>query len=218
MLQAVIFDMDGVLIDSEPLHLAVDLELLQQFGIEPPAGYLNRFVGMANPQMWRQVIADLQLPIGLPELLAKVEAMKIARLQREVWSPVAGVRPLIVGLQQAGIRLGVASSSSPALMATVLQCTGLAELLPQTLSGESVAHSKPAPDVFLAMAARLGVAPAHCVVIEDAHHGVTAAKRAGMVCVGYRNPNSGAQDLSAADLCIDSFAELDVALLRGLVD
>ncbi len=217
MLQAVIFDMDGVLIDSEPLHQAADLDLLQQLGITPPAGYLAQFTGMANPEMWRQIASDFRLTLDIPALLHTQELLKIARLQREPWQAIVGVGDLIDALAAAGVRMGVASSSSPGLIAAVLQRIGLADRLPVTLSGETMAHSKPAPDIFLAMADRLGVTPAHCVVIEDAHHGVTAAKRAGMACVAYRNPGSGNQDLSAADLCIDHFSALDVARLRGLV-
>lgn len=173
---------------------------------------------MANPEMWRQIASDFQVDAGRTlALLHTQELLKIARLQREPWQAIVGVGDLIDALAAAGVRMGVASSSSPGLIAAVLQRIGLALTVCRHLFRRDHGRTATGTRYLLAMADRLGVTPAHCVVIEDAHHGVTAAKRAGMACVAYRNPGSGNQDLSAADLCIDHFSALDVARLRGLV-
>jgi beta-phosphoglucomutase-like phosphatase (HAD superfamily) len=94
--------------------------------------------------------------------------------------------------------------------------TGLGALFDRVISGGSVKNGKPAPDIFLKAAGLLGVEPADCVVIEDSRNGVIAAKSAGMKCVGYKNPNSGVQDLSCSDLVVDDMRKIDYNLLVSL--
>jgi beta-phosphoglucomutase-like phosphatase (HAD superfamily) len=112
----------------------------------------------------------------------------------------------------------VASSSAEKLVTLVLQKIGVRRFFDVVLSGESVTKSKPEPEVFLKTASLLRVLPENCVVVEDAMHGVTAAKRAGMKCVGYRNRNTGNQDLSRADFVAGLISDITLTRLRALWD
>jgi HAD superfamily hydrolase (TIGR01509 family) len=114
--------------------------------------------------------------------------------------------------------LGLASSSNRPLIDTVLELAGLTECFRTTVSSEEVARGKPAPDVYLEAARRLGVAPQACAAIEDSHSGIAAARAAGMRVVAIPNPSfpPGADALAAADLVLDSIAELDVETIEAL--
>jgi HAD superfamily hydrolase (TIGR01509 family) len=104
--------------------------------------------------------------------------------------------------------MALASSSTQRVIDTVLEKLALVGVFDPVVSGEEVEHGKPAPDIFLRTAGLLEIPPETCLVIEDSANGVRAAKAAGMVCIGFRNPNSGAQDLSAADAIVASLDEI----------
>ena len=214
-MHAVIFDMDGVIIDSEPLHLWGDHETFQEFGINPQPGYLDRFVGVTGPVMWKTILADFKLNTDLQALLEKQVHKKIGRLKSTPLSPISGILPLLKTLQKAGIPLGIGSSVPEIFIAAVLETLQLESYFTACVSAETVAKSKPEPDVFLKVAETLQVLPENCTVIEDSRMGVQAAKRAGMRCIGFKNPNSGSQDLSAADSLVTRIADIPLAFLLG---
>jgi HAD superfamily hydrolase (TIGR01509 family) len=122
--------------------------------------------------------------------------------------PISHVERLIRELVEQRVPIAVASSSSPALIEMILTKSNLKSYFSVIVSGEEVSQGKPAPDIFLHAAKELGVSPSVCLVIEDSHHGVKAAKSAGMRCIGYQNLNSGKQDLSCADHIVTSYEEL----------
>jgi HAD superfamily hydrolase (TIGR01509 family) len=215
-MKAVIFDMDGVLVDSEPLHYASDSELLKRLGISVPDGYLDRFIGMSNPAIWEAISAEFNIQKDVQEILNAQLSLKLKLLKRMDLKPIDGIPELLKGIRRAGLPIAVASSSSAIFIKEVLKRIGVDYLIDMFVSGESVPHSKPEPDVFLKAAEFLGVEPADCVVIEDSKNGTIAAKKAGMKCVGFRNPHPGNQDLSVADLVIDDFRKLDVKALSAV--
>ena len=102
----------------------------------------------------------------------------------------------------------IASSSSRDFISLVVDRTGIRQYFDAFISGQELPESKPNPAIYLLTAQTLGVEPSECIVLEDAHLGVEAAKRAGMRCIGYRNPNSGAQDLSKADVVVDRMEKI----------
>jgi HAD superfamily hydrolase (TIGR01509 family) len=132
------------------------------------------------------------------------------RLLKENTRPTKGIIELLHELKRRNIRLAVASSSDRRLIDYILERLNVKTLFDSIMGAEDVACSKPNPEIFLKSAERLGVKPSECLVVEDAALGVEAAKRAGMKCVGYRNPNSGNQDLSRADIAIDDFSKLSI--------
>ncbi len=208
MIQAFIFDMDGVIIDSEPLHFEVDIQVMKDFGAAITQEQLEKYVGMTNPEMWKLIREEYQLQRTVSEIIDYQISNKIKILTAREMEPIDGIRELLADLKASGIPVGIASSSPPVFIQAVLDKFGLLDAFDCIVSGEEVDRGKPAPDVYLKAAELLGVEPASCMVLEDARHGIAAAKSAGMQCIGFVNPNSGNQDLSAADYVVRSIAEV----------
>lgn len=209
-MSAFIFDMDGVIIDSEPLHFEVDLQTLAYFGVASSHEDLERFVGMTNPEMWRILKEERKLTQTVSELIDYQMKNKIEALEKAELAPIDGIQELIAELKKRHIPIAIASSSPRVFIQAVLRKFGLTHAFGAIVSGEEVERGKPAPDVYLAAAKELGVDPAQCVVLEDARHGVIAAKAAGMTCIGFVNPNSGNQDLSQADRIVHTVRKINL--------
>lgn len=208
MIEAVIFDMDGVLIDSEPLHFEVDEMVLKHLQIDKGKHYLERFVGYTNPAMWKIIKEENQLEQSIEGLIELQMRIKLDYLEKSNYVAIDGVLELLNKIQAKKIPLAIASSSPRIFIEAVIDKIQIARYFTTWISGEEVPESKPAPDVFLGAAAMLNVQPENCIVIEDSKSGTIAAKSAGMTCIGFQNPNSGNQDLSEADFIFDSFSEL----------
>lgn len=203
--RAVIFDMDGVLVDSEPLHLEATNRVLARYGrfLDPETA--ERFMGLPEETFWAALKAHFDLPASIRELReARYVALMEVLLTRP-FSPSPGLQNLINLLRRRGIRLGLASSSPPLHIGIVLVKTGLAGVFDAALSGEEVERGKPEPDIFLKTAELLGVPPQACLAIEDSRNGILAARRAGMFVVAYR-PRSNARGLAPIE--VQSFQEL----------
>jgi len=130
---------------------------------------------------------------------------------------IPGVRPLLEELDQMGTLMAVASSSSREIVELILSKLAIRHFFTATVSGKDASQGKPAPDIFLKAAAALGVEPGKCVVIEDSPPGVDGAKKAGMTCIGFANPNSGEQDLTSADLILKDFSPQSRLKVKELV-
>lgn len=213
MIEAVIFDMDGVLIDSEPLHFEVDEMVLKHLQIDKGKHYLERFVGYTNPAMWKIIKEEYKLEQSIEGLIELQMRIKLDYLEKSNYVAIDGVLELLNKIQAKKIPLAIASSSPRIFIEAVIDKIQIARYFTTWISGEEVPESKPAPDVFLGAAAMLNVQPENCIVIEDSKSGTIAAKSAGMKCIGFQNPNSGNQDLSEADFIFDSFSELHKRLL-----
>lgn len=209
MIKAFIFDMDGVIIDSEPLHFESDKRVLKDYNIEITHNELIDYVGVTNSQMWSELIEKYSLSAKLEELLEKQNIYKKHLFGAGELEAVAGIKELIDVLKKNGILIGLASSSSMDFIELILKNLKLYEAFDIIVSGEEVSNSKPSPDIFLKAAELLKVHPSQCMVLEDSGHGVKAAKSAGMKCIAYRNPNSGSQDLSLSDIVIDSIEKIN---------
>lgn len=203
MRAAILFDCDGVLVDSETLALEVELASLAEIGLVlEPVAYRRRFLGTSAADFFAGLEAEHRVAFGTP-LPAGFEA-RLRQRYREAFdtrlTPIAGVHDLLAAL--AGPK-AVASSSSVAGLARKLEQTRLAAFFgPHVYSAVMVAHGKPAPDLFLHAARGLGVAPEGCVVVEDSVNGVRAAVAAGMAAIGFTggghcHPAQG-EDLLAA--------------------
>lgn len=201
--QAVIFDMDGVLVDSEPLHLEALNEVLAAEGHRLTEAEYLAYVGVADE--W----ADLIRRKGLrhaPEHYRERYHQAVLRALRRPLRPQPGVAALLDGVRARGLKVGLASSSRREWVAATLAALGFADRFDAVVSGEMVSRGKPAPDIFLLAAERLGVPPERCLVVEDAPAGVAAAKAAGMTVVAVRTPYTAGARLDAADLVLESLA------------
>jgi len=204
--EAVIFDMDGVLVDTEPINQRAQDAVLARHGVSLSDGEYARLIGLSNGATWRWLIERF----GLPETPAEMAADYVAELRPMIERglvPAAGVVELIGQLTRAGIPLGLASSSPRGAVDAVMAALGLGGAFRVMVCDEDVAHGKPAPDLFLLAARRLGAALERCVVIEDSLHGIEAAAVAGMTAIGLRTRYNRDARLDAPHV-VDSLAEL----------
>ncbi|UXX78122.1 HAD family phosphatase [Reichenbachiella carrageenanivorans] len=217
MLEAVIFDMDGVIMDSEPIHYETELEIIKRFGVTDYAPEDHaKYVGMRTWDLWTGNIAKYGLDTTAEALTIEGDEAYINALREKDFGPIEGLLPLLNRIQSNGIRMIVASSASRENIKLVLDKFAITDFFEGYVSSQDVKKTKPNPDIFLLAAKTLDVSPEHCVVIEDAKHGVQAAISAGMKCIGYRNLNSGNQDLSKAHIIVNTHDNIDLKLLEEL--
>jgi len=207
--EAVIFDMDGVIIDSEPFHMAINNDILKEYGATMDEQDHQKLVGYSTNDTWGYFKDKFNLPVSIDTLKEKAATGALSFLDQHQMEPVDGIRDLIRVLESARVKLAVASSSRRDYIEKVLENFGLTEHFVALMSGTELPRSKPDPAIFLKTAKLLEVDPGTCLVIEDSMHGVQAAKAANMFCVGYRNHNSGNQDLSLADVVVNDISEIN---------
>lgn len=217
MLKAVIFDMDGVIIDSEPIYSEVDKRVLKQCDIIANEEILNPYVGISNPEMWKDLKERYHLIPSVEELLKLQSELLIKAFNETKIEAIDGIKELLSELKQNKILLAVASSSARSFIESILKTIGIREYFKIILSGEEVQRGKPNPDIFLKTAEMLEVSPQECIVIEDSTNGVKAALAAGMKCIGYSNLNSGSQDLSSASTIVDSIREINYDFMINVI-
>ena len=204
----IIFDMDGVLLDSEPMHQEIIYETFQLEGIPFDKAYIQTLTGMSAFPMWEKVKHDAQRSESVEELIKFHRNYFFKRLPEVKVPLVPHVKDVLEKFKNEGKHLSLASSSGRKLIDIFTQQTNIAHYFEVIMSGDDVQYSKPNPEIFLKVAQRYGLSATQFTVIEDSTNGVKAAKSAGMQCVGFQNPLSGGQDLSQADLLIHSMQEL----------
>lgn len=204
----IIFDMDGVLLDSEPMHQEIIYETFQLEGIPFDKAYIQTLTGMSAFPMWEKVKRDAQRSESVEELIKFHRDYFFKRLPEVKVPLVPHVKDVLEKFKNEGKHLSLASSSGRKLIDIFTQQTNIAHYFEVIMSGDDVKYSKPNPEIFLKVAQWYGLPATQFTVIEDSSNGVKAAKSAGMQCVGFQNPLSGRQDLSQADLLIHSMQEL----------
>lgn len=213
-MKAFIFDMDGVIVDSEPLHSRVKMETFEHFGLHFDAGELEQYMGRTSADIFSDVLAREHRTDVTAEEIADYKHHRYLELVEEgALAPIPGSLALIGRLQAAGVPLALATSSWRRVVETILRDWQLEDTFASVISGADLPKSKPDPAIYRLSAEALDVSPAACTVLEDTAAGVAAAKGAGMRCIGFRSPHSGAQDLSRADVIVDDLSAIDVARL-----
>jgi HAD superfamily hydrolase (TIGR01509 family) len=209
VIEAVVFDLDGVLLDSEHVWDEVREELARERGGRWHERAQADMMGMSSPE-WSRYMHDV---LGLSEPPHEINDEVVRRMEARYREQL----PLVDGAVDAvrrlsgSFHLALASSSNRPLIDAVLEAAGLVDEFELTVSSEEVARGKPAPDVFLETARRLGVEPARCTAIEDSGNGLRAARAAGMrvIAIPNRRYPPPADALALADVVLDSLAELD---------
>jgi|SRR5215510_5753742 len=206
-MDALIFDMDGVLVDSEPLGMEAMRHVLAPYGVGYTEADNNEFLGRTTPESCR--ILKCRHGLGADEAdLARAYVLHLLALIREAPRPMPGIPDVLLTLGHAGYRLALASSAEPEVIDAHTVGLDIARLFEIAVSGIEVAQGKPAPDVFLETARRLGVRPGQCLVIEDSRNGLLAAKAAGMRCAVIPCAATRHQDFSEADYRLGGLTEL----------
>ncbi len=218
MLKAVIFDMDGVIVDSEPLHAEAAKITMEDYDIQLPVSYFLNFVGSTTRHMYDVIIDEYKLSVTADELLEKNKFYCKKLYEERGRIPVEGAIDLIKTLAASGLKLAIASSSTPEQIKVVVDEFGLTDYFSCLASGAALGKPKPNPDVFLEALRLLEVNADEAIVIEDSTNGVLAANNASIACVGFLNPHSGKQDLYSAAVATDSLSALTPDYLSQVLD
>ena len=208
MISAVIFDMDGVLFDSEPYHDQTTTSILESYGAKGAYEAIRPYVGRSPEDMWTAMKAKYDIPASVEDLVELQWKKNVAGLKDSGLERSEGLSELLEFCHEKGIRVAVASSSRQDFIEAVFDHLDLWKYVEVFASGSEVENGKPMPDIYLLAATRLDVDPERCMVVEDSTAGVQAGRMAGMYTIGYDNPTSGGQNVNAADVVVKSLSEI----------
>jgi HAD superfamily hydrolase (TIGR01509 family) len=217
LFKTIIFDMDGVLVDSEPHHIKIEKMLFEQLGLFISDNEHATYMGKASDVMWSEIIAKKRLSYKLEALVKQnnQESKKYFSALKNI-DPMPGLVCMLDKISKNGVPMAVASSSGPETMDIILGKAGLKKYFIHTVNSVIVGKSKPEPDIFLYTARLLSVKPEECIVIEDSTNGIKAAKAAYMYCVAFHGPGAENQEQSQADEHINDFSQLDAILKKKI--
>lgn len=208
MIEAVIFDMDGVIIDSEPFYLEAEQEVLRNHGHEVPVDFLYQFQGTTHDYMWGMMREEFGIKTGTLDLVKEADKIREQLIDEKGMTTIPYVLEFIDQLHSLNIPMAIASSSPRKDIEKTIESFNLSDKISYYVSGDEVDHSKPAPDIFIKAAKELNMNPENCLVFEDSSNGVKAGHTAGMNVIAYHNPEFPPGDFSAADKVINSFENL----------
>ena len=210
MIQTVIFDMDGVIVDTEPVHRYAYFQQFEELNIPVSEELYTSFTGNSTRNIFQKLKEQFHLEQDVEDLIQRKRSIfNDAFDSKKDLELLAGVEHLIKNLHENGMQLVLASSASKVTIARVFNRFGLHSYFSHIVSGEDFPKSKPHPAIFEHAAFLSGTSIKNCIVIEDSTNGLKASKAAGIFCVGYESFHSKAQDLSLADVVINHFDELD---------
>jgi len=213
--EAIVFDMDGVLLDSEPLHFEALSSVLAAEGVALTHAENEEFIGTTVETTFGTLIARYALPRLLAEYIDIYDAavLRVLDLPR---APAEGVLKLLRAARARGMRVALASSSRRLWIEATLRSIDLSDAFEVIVSGDDVQHGKPDPEIYVLAAQRLGVPPSRCLAIEDAPNGVLSARRAGMPVIGVRTPYTAHLELEGVLFTVDSLKAVKLPIPIGL--
>jgi beta-phosphoglucomutase family hydrolase len=213
-IEAVIWDLDGVLANTASYHLSAWQEIFSKRGVKFTEEDFRRSFGQRNDTIIKNTLGE-QTTQGEIEAIAEEKEATFRRMIGQKIKPFPGAVELVYSLRRQGVKLAIASSTPIENIRLITSSLGVANCFQAIVTGHDVTEGKPSPQVFLLAAKRLGAEPENCIVIEDAVAGVTAAKRAGMHCVAVTSTRSR-QSLKQADLIVRTLEEISIKDLEGL--
>ena len=209
MERVILFDMDGVLMNTEVLHYTIWQQVFAERGLTIDFERYKGCIGSTNARLMELIYEGYGMDFRSDEsVIERFSQLNWEHIRLHGVPPIEGVAQTLAQLKAMGFRMAVASSSPLESIKLCLQSLQIQHFFDVLFSSEQVAKPKPAPDVFLAAAEKMGARPEDCVVVEDSTNGTRAAKAAGMRCIGFDNPDSPGQCLDAADTRIHRFCEL----------
>jgi len=217
MIKTVIFDMDGVIVDTEPVHHYAYNQHFKKLNIEVTPEMYASFTGNSTKNIFERLKIQFNLAEEVNELIeTKRKLFNDAFDSKEDLYLLNGVEDLIKDLHSNGMQLVLASSSATVTINRIFKRFGLHKYFTHIVSGEDFPKSKPHPAIFLKAAELANTLVENCIVIEDSTNGIMAAKAAGIYCIGYDSFHSKLQDYSLADVVITDFKELSYVKIKNL--
>lgn len=217
MFKAVLFDMDGVIVDTEPLHHKAYYQMFNDININVSDALYASFTGQSTMEISKQLISHFNLPLG-PQTLTDIKRKHFKALFKSDTSLqlLDGVLDLIKDYHSNGMTLVLASSASMKNIKRIFKRFDLDHYFVAKVSGADLKASKPHPEIFIKAAELSGHEAKDCFVIEDSTNGIAAAKAAKIYCIGYDSMHSKDQDYSKADLVVSNFDEIGYETLKSL--
>ena len=218
MIQTVIFDMDGVIVDTEPVHHYAYLQHFKALNIDVSPEMYTSFTGNSTKNIYEKLKVLFDLKENVNDLVeTKRNLFNDAFDRKEDLYLLDGVLDLIQDLHQNGMQLVLGSSSAKVTIDRIFRRFDLHQYFSHIVSGEDFPKSKPHPAIFLHAAEISKTSTRNCIVIEDSTNGVLAANAAGIYCIGYDSVNSKMQDYSTANRVVSHFSELNFEIIRSIV-
>ncbi|MFI5323222.1 MAG: HAD family hydrolase [Thermodesulfobacteriota bacterium] len=215
MIKAVIFDMDGVMIESEPLWEKTERILLARRNIDYSPEYRDLIVGLNQNDSGKLLRETFSLKESVDEIISERVDI-LTEIYKEELEVLPVLTPLLKDLRLREYLLAVASSSPLRVINFVLGMFSLHQYFDAVVSGECTENGKPHPDIYLHTAERLGVKPSESVAIEDSINGVRSAKSAGMYCIAIPDKRLSREEFERADLILERMEELNIGVIEGL--
>lgn len=214
--KGVIFDMDGVLAETEALHLESLQSILSPLGVRYTSEHNRPYIGMGETEFWEAVCDQFALPVP-PEEMSRRRGEAMLRIVGRGVTPRPGAVELVRDLRGRGIPLAVASSSPLPQIEAILDGIGVRDAFLALVSGESpeVPRGKPAPDIYLAASRALGLAPGECIAVEDSENGVRSARASGCHVIAVPCRETAGQGFSQAHQVLDTLSDFDLRMLGG---
>ncbi|ARV08465.1 ABC transporter ATP-binding protein [Winogradskyella sp. PC-19] len=219
MLKAVLFDMDGVIVDTEPLHRKAYFKMFSDVDIKVDEALYTSFTGQSTINICKRLVNHFEL-IFSPEYLVKLKRQHFKYLFENDTdlALIDGVLDLIQDYHTNGLKLVVASSASMPNINRIFERFDLNQYFIGKFSGADLKQSKPHPEIFIKAAEHTGFNKSECVVIEDSTNGIKAAHDAGIFCIGFKSEHSIQQDYSLAEIVISDYTEITCKKLSGIIN
>lgn len=213
MIKAIIFDMDGVIIDSHSVAYQLLCETANTFVCNLTIEEIKTWGSLSSRQFWTKVKELYNLPHDISLLIKSYNQDREIELYKSM-EPVPGVKEFLHDIKRNQVKTALATSASKKRMEAVIYLFGLHTLFDVIVCDEEVVASKPDPQIFLLASQKLAVEPAECLVIEDSENGKIAAKKAGMKCLGFKGLSHVKENMEGSDMLFFSFKELNIKELQ----
>lgn len=215
MLEAVIFDVDGLIIDSEPLHLQAYNDILENYGIKISENEYSKIVGNKTEIILKYIKTKYSINESIDVLLS-LKNSRYQNLKKNNTVPRDGVLDLITKIYSKQYKLAIATSSNRKETNDVLSFLELTDKFDIVVSEDDVNYVKPNPEIFNFISNKLNISASNCVVLEDSERGIMAAKLAKMKCIAVPNSITKNNDFSSADIVVENFNQISIEILEDV--